>query len=68
MIKIKKNRLVISLKDDRPKDLLRELRKAIVVVIQDHFVKPQDGIEDELRYSQFKLMELLKEFLKKPRR
>ena len=68
MIKIKKDRLVITLKDDRPKDLHRELQKAIVVVIQEHFIAEQDDVNEELRYSQHKLLELLKSLMKDSRR
>ncbi len=68
MIKIKKNRLIISLKDDEPKTLLRELRKAIVAVIQENFIDSKDVINEDLNYANFRLIELLKELMKKPRK
>jgi len=65
MIRIKKTQLIIKLKDPYPRKLLKDLRMSIVNVIREQNLKTPDAINEELTYSNYKLLELLKSLLKK---
>ena len=65
MIKIEKNRLIISIQDQDPKKLVKDLRMAIVNIIQTQFYASPDWVDEEIVFSNFKLLELLKDLMKK---
>lgn len=65
MIKFEKNRLIISIQDQDPKKLARDLRMSLINILQYQFMDSPDFVDDELIYSNYKLLELLKDLMKK---
>lgn len=65
MIKIKKDKLIIIIEHPYPKELLIDIRLAIVNVLQAQFVNRADGVIDELTTANYNLLEFLKQLMEK---
>ena len=64
MIHLKKNKLIIELDEPYPKEALKELQISIINVLQAQFLNKSGGEDENLTFSNYRLLELLKELIK----
>ncbi len=66
MVRFEKHKLIIEIRDNNPKKLARDLRFALINILQSQFYQCPDWVDEENVFANFKLLELLKDLLKKP--
>ena len=66
MVRYEKHKLIIEIKDNDPRKLARDLRSSLINIIQVQFCgATPDWVDDELIFSNYKCLELLKDLMKK---
>ena len=67
MVRYEKHKLIIEIKDNDPHKLAKDLRRSLINIIQVQFCgSTPDWVDDDLIYANYKVLELLKDLMKKP--